>query len=142
MYNLGQEVSFMKTVKVDFIGKRKFKATVRDHEVIIDLPEESGGDDTAPTPSELFIMSLGSCVALFVSRYLETAKLNAEGLSVDLECRFSDDKTRMSDIGISINVPKAVLGARKKAVLAVAEKCAIHNTLHRSPEIKMNVESK
>ena len=129
----------MKT-KVEFAGKRKFKITVRNHQIVTDLPEKGGGDDSAPTPSELFVASVGSCAALFVSRYLETAKLNPEGLSIDLDWEFAEDSSRISDIAMSICVPNAELGARKKAVIAAADKCVIHQTLRNYPEVKISVE--
>ena len=130
----------MKKAKIKYSAKRKFKIEIRDHKVITDLPERAGGDDSAPTPSELFIASIGSCAALFAVRYLETAKLNPEGLSVNINWDFSEDSSRIASIPISINVPNAVLGARKKAVVAAAEKCVIHNTLKNYPEVKIDVE--
>jgi uncharacterized OsmC-like protein len=129
----------MKT-KVEFTGKRKFKITAKGHEVMTDLPEKGGGDDSAPTPSELFIGSIGSCAALYVARYLETAKLNPEGLFVDMDWEFSEDKSKISHIDMTIHVPNAVLGARKKAVAAAANKCVIHRTLHDCLKIDINVE--
>jgi uncharacterized OsmC-like protein len=130
----------MKNAKINYLEKRKFKIEIGGHEVITDLPEKAGGDDSAPTPSELFIASIGSCASLFAARYLETAKLNPAGLSVNIDWDFSEDTSRIASIAISINVPNAVLGARKKAVIAAAEKCVIHNTLKNYPEIKIDVE--
>ena len=125
---------------VKFEGKRKFKATINGHEVWTDLPKEKGGDNAAPTPSELFIASLGCCTALFVERYLKTAKLNAEGLSIEIDWEFAEDRSRIGKMDFSIHVPNAELGARKKAVLAAAEKCTLHGTLHNCPEIRVSVK--
>ncbi|MGB2662252.1 MAG: OsmC family protein [Candidatus Omnitrophota bacterium] len=127
-------------VKVEYLGKRKFKVIARGHEVMTDLPEKGGGEDSAPTPSELFIGSIGSCAALYVARYLETAKLDPEGLSVDMDWEFSEDKSKISRVNMNIRVPNAELGARKKAVVAAANKCVIHQTLHDCLEININVE--
>jgi uncharacterized OsmC-like protein len=124
----------------EFAGERKFKATVRDHEIWTDVPKEKGGDNAGPTPSELFIASIGCCTALFVARYLRTAQLNSEGLSVEVDWEFSEDKSSIGKIDFSIRVPNAELGARKKAVLAAAEKCTLHKTLHKCPEINVSVK--
>ena len=128
-------------VKVEFEGKKKFKAKVRNHEVITDLPESKGGDDSASTPSELFVVSIGTCAGLYVMRYLETAKLDATGLSIDLDWEFHKEEPRISRIDIAINVPNTKLGNRKKAVIAAAGKCVIHQTLHNAPEMNVNVLS-
>ncbi|MFQ5952453.1 MAG: OsmC family protein [Candidatus Omnitrophota bacterium] len=130
----------MKT-NIEFVGKKKFKTRVRKHEVITDLPGIKGGDDTAPTPPELLIVSLGTCVGYFVLGYLETVKLDASGFSVDLDWEMSEDRTRISKVAVSIKIPNAKLGNRKRAVIAVAKKCIIHQTLHHCPEITTSVSS-
>ena len=126
--------------KVEFAGKRSFKVKTRDHEIITDLPEKGGGDNKASTPTELFIASIGACIGLYVARYLETAKLDPKGLSVGLDWWFDEGKTRVGQIDISICAPNAVLGHRKRAVIAAAQKCVIHKTLHDNPDLRIRVE--
>ena len=52
-----------------YSGKRSFKVKTRGHEIVTDQSEKGGGDDSAATPSELFVASIGSCMALFGIRY-------------------------------------------------------------------------
>jgi uncharacterized OsmC-like protein len=128
-------------MKIDFKGNRKFSIQAGDHEIWTDLPEAKGGENVAVTPSELFVASIGSCVSLFILRYLQTAGLDPEGLSVDVDWDFSEDRKSIGRIDISVKTPNAVLGARKKAVIAAGKRCTLHNTLHSDPEISINVES-
>ncbi|MDF2146736.1 OsmC family protein [Knoellia sp. p5-6-4] len=39
----------------------RFEIGIRRHRVTVDQPVDAGGEDTAPTPTELFIASLASC---------------------------------------------------------------------------------
>ena len=128
----------MKT-HVDFLGKRKFKIKARDFEVVADLPEQKGGDNTAPTPPELFMASLGSCIGVFAASYCDTAGMDSTGMSIDMDWEMAEDGSRVENIEVHLNVPNAELGARKKALLAVAKKCVIHNTLHNPPEITIEI---
>ena len=131
----------MKT-RIEFIGKHNFKIKSGEHEIVTDLPEKMGGNDTGPTPVELFIGALGSCAGFFAVGYLQTAGLNPEGLSVDLDWDFDEKKTRVGRISATITVPNATLGAREKALVAAAEKCIIHSTIQNPPEIKFSVKER
>ena len=51
------------TVVVEHNTVTKYVATVRGHEVRVDQPLAAGGTDEAPTPVELFVVSLATCVA-------------------------------------------------------------------------------
>ncbi len=42
---------------------RRMTGRARDHEVIIDLPQVSGGDNDAPSPPEYLAIALASCMA-------------------------------------------------------------------------------
>ena len=41
----------------------RFALTIRGHRIVVDQPVEDGGGDAGPTPTELFVASLASCVA-------------------------------------------------------------------------------
>ena len=50
-------------VHVDHLAADRFEIGVRGHVLTVDQPVDAGGEDTAPTPTELFIASRASCVA-------------------------------------------------------------------------------
>lgn len=128
------------TMKIDFSGGRQFDIKIRDHVIKTDLPETSGGKDLAPTPAELFIASLGACAGLFGVLYMETAKLETKSVSLDIEYKYDESKTRIDKISIKVKVPNADLGARRKALLSAMDKCIVHNTLRNYPEVDVEIQ--
>lgn len=121
-------------------GERRFVVKVRDFEVATDLPERSGGGNTAPTPSELFVSSLAACAGVYAVSYLNTAGFKAEGLSIDVDWDIAEEgKKRISRVDLTVKVPNADLGERKKALLAAAKQCVIHNTLVDPPEVNIEI---
>jgi putative redox protein len=70
-------------MRVEHRGGDRFVINVRGHLVSVDQPVRDGGDDTAPTLTELFIASLASCVAFYAGRYLARHNLPTEGLAVE-----------------------------------------------------------
>src|SRR6478752_1116476 len=56
-------------VRVRHLDGDRFAVDVRNHTLLVDQPLDVGGTDTAPTPTELFIAGLASCVAFYARRY-------------------------------------------------------------------------
>ncbi|HPS19967.1 MAG TPA: OsmC family protein [Candidatus Omnitrophota bacterium] len=128
-------------MRINFEGKRKFVAETRGFEIAVDVPQEKGGDNTAPMPPEYLVASLGSCMGIFATAYLKNAGLETSGFSIDMDWDLSADGNRVGRISAVINTPKTALGDRKNAMLAAASKCLIHNTLRECPEIKIELGS-
>jgi len=130
----------MKTV-TEYLGKRKFKTTIRGHEIIADIPEEKGGEDTAPTPVEAMIAALGSCAGIFASRYLETAKISAENMSLEVDWDYADNPQRLGRADITVKLPGVELGKRESGLISAVKKCIVHNTLKNPPEMDVKIET-
>jgi len=119
----------MGKVTTHYKGDMLFGTTLGSHEVLIDVPTGMGGQDRGPTPPEFFVASLGSCVAALVANYCNQAGLNSEGLSVDVTFDKVADPTRLANINVEVNLPNADVKGREKALLRVAERCPVHETL-------------
>jgi putative redox protein len=50
-------------VEVGYLDGEAYQIRVRGHRVRVDQPVDAHGADSAPTPTELFVASLGTCVA-------------------------------------------------------------------------------
>ena len=70
----------------------RFGATIRGHRLVIDQPVEDGGTDAGPSPTELFVAGLASCVGFYAERYLRRHHLPVDGLAVDCTYAFRSDR--------------------------------------------------
>jgi len=126
--------------EIKYIGGMKFEATNRSHSVIIDQPQTSGGEDKGFTPPELFVDSLGSCIGVYVLAFCKNTGLNPDGMKIVLDWEKAVDKpARIKSIIAKIELPNADVGARKPALLKVAESCLIHETIKHQPEIRIEL---
>lgn len=107
----------------------RFVIDIRGHSVTVDQPVDAGGTDTAPTPTELFIAGLASCVAFYARRYLARHGISAEGLGVSADFEIGGQPTRVTRIQVLIDPPHDLPAQRRDAFLAVASHCTVHNTL-------------
>jgi putative redox protein len=122
-------------------GGDRFRIAIRQHDIRVDQPVEDGGEDTAPTPTELFAASLASCVAFYAHRFLDRHDIPADGLTVTADFAMADKPARVGEVGITINVPEAVPRERRPALLAVASHCTVHNTLEQPPKVTVALAS-
>jgi putative redox protein len=127
-------------VDVSYLGGESYAAVARGHAMLTDQPAAAGGADTAMTPTELLIASLGSCVAFYVGRFLERHGLDRAGLRVRTDFTMASDRpARVGEVRLRISVPGGVPPDREKALLAVASHCTVHNTLGHPPAIAITL---
>ena len=113
----------------------RFSIAVRGHVLHVDQPVDGGGEDTAPTPTELFVASLASCVAFYARRYLKRHGLPEDGLSVSAEADMGSKPSRVASMRVTVTLPAGVPEEKRQALLAVASHCTVHNTLTNAPEV-------
>ncbi len=129
------------SIRVDHQAGDRFDIVIRDHTVTTDQPEVAGGDDTGPTPTELFVGSIASCVAFYARRYLARHHIDAEGLSVEASYELDTKPARVAGIEINLQVPPGLSQARREALLAVAGHCTVHNSITIPPTITLGLAS-
>ena len=125
----------MGTITARHLDGDRFAVSARDHVLTVDQPVADGGEDTAPTPTELFVAGLVSCVAFYARRYLARHRLPTDGLQVTGDYDIAPRPTRVAGVRIVITIPDGVPDDRRDALLAVASHCTVHNSLIRPPDV-------
>src|SRR5512133_3670431 len=91
---------------VGYVDGEAYEIRVRGHRVRVDQPADRGGDDSAPTPTELFVGSLAACVAFYAGRYLTRHGYGRDGLAVSAGYDMASDRpTRVGAIRLTVHVP-------------------------------------
>jgi putative redox protein len=125
---------------VRFVAGESYAVAVRGHQVLVDQPASAGGLDTAPTPTELFIASLATCVAYYAGRYLTRHGYSRDGLRVTAAFDMATDRpARVSGIRLTVHVPADVPAQRWPALQAVVSHCTVHNTLTVPPDVSISL---
>lgn len=127
----------VQSVHVVHQGGDRFDITVRGHVIRTDQPTSAGGEDTGPTPTELFIASLAGCVAFYARRYLDRHGLPTEGLAAEADFQMGSRPARVARIEVRLTIPADVPVERREALLAVASHCTVHNSLMVTPDISV-----
>jgi len=125
-------------VTVRHLGGDRLGIQVRGHELLADQPLEEGGEDTAPTPTELFLGSLAACVGFYAERFLRRHGLPTAGLAVTCEWAWAQSPARVGGVELTVDAP-GLTPERRLAFERVIEHCTIHNTLRQPPEVRTKV---
>jgi putative redox protein len=119
----------------------RFVAQIRDHVVVTDQPREAGGDDVGPTPTELFVTSLASCVGFYAERFLRRHRLPVDGLRVECGYRMADHPARVERVDLDVSVAAQLTPTQEAALRAVIDHCTVHNSLRQPPSVRMRLVS-
>jgi putative redox protein len=129
----------MPTVTTVYTGEMGFVAEAGGHRLVIDVPAGMGGKGRGPTPPELFVVSLGSCIGAYVAAYCEQHGMDTAGLAVDVSYTKVDDPTRLADLAVTVRLPHAECGARAAAIRRVAQHCPVHETIATLSGIRIDI---
>ena len=132
----------MDQITTTYQGNMLFESKLGRHSILIDVPPTMGGSDRGPTPPELFVASLGSCVGAFVASYCERNGVNTEGMSVDVTFDKADKPTRLVNLKIKVNLPCGECQDCEKALLRVAEHCPVHETISTLEDVEFEIVGK
>ncbi|MDI9547720.1 MAG: OsmC family protein [Chloroflexota bacterium] len=132
----------MGKISTYYKGDMLFESEMGNHKLVIDVPPAMGGRDRGPTPPEVFVASLGSCVAAFVAQYCERNGVNTADLSVDVAFDKADDPSRLVNLKDTVNLPHGECKQRKAALQRVAEHCPVHETISTLGGIEIEILDK
>ncbi|KPQ08468.1 MAG: putative redox protein YhfA [Rhodobacteraceae bacterium HLUCCA12] len=115
------------------------------HQLVADEPEAMGGTDLGPSPYQLLAAGLGACTTMTLRMYARHKKIPLEHVACDVshERRHRDDSEKADEGGKKVDVFNRVIRLegdltkdQRDSLLAIADKCPVHRTLHSSAEIR------
>lgn len=117
----------------------RFAAKVRSHTVLVDQPAGAGGEDSAPMPTEMLGVSLGTCIALYVHQYCAARALPHEGMRVEVEQRGARNPSRVAQFDVRVVLPEPLPPALVEILERVVHSCPVHNTLAQGATMKVSI---
>ncbi len=120
------------------------------HRLLADEPADFGGGDTGPSPYEYLLAGLGACTSMTLRMYAARKQLPLDRVQVALRhekihardceaCETTEGK--VDRIEREIRLEGHLTEAQIASVLAIADKCPVHRTLHSEIEIKTQLKN-
>jgi len=127
-------------VKVRWLDGTRFEMTARGHQVLSDQPVDNAGADSAMTPSELFLSSLGACAAYYAAEYLHARSLPDDGLEIHVSGEKGDKPPRLVSLRIEVIAP-GLTQRHRDGILRAVDSCLLKHTLNKPPQMEVKVVS-
>jgi ribosomal protein S12 methylthiotransferase accessory factor len=119
---------------IDFPGGAKVDAHFGAFTVHTDQPATGGGDDSAPSPFDTFLASIGTCAGIYVLGFCRQRGLPYEGIRI-IERIMRDPYTGMvSKVDIEIQAPPAFPEKYLPSLVRSAELCAVKKHIEHPPK--------
>jgi putative redox protein len=73
------------TINVKWTGDMTFEAAIREHRILMDANEDSGGHNKGPRPKPMLMASLAGCTGMDVISILKKMKVEPTDLNIRVE---------------------------------------------------------
>lgn len=119
------------------------------HEILADEPVSAGGTNTGPTPYDLVLAALGSCISMTAGVYARRKGWPLESVAVHLQhsrihaedCENCETKEgRIDRIDVSIELKGPLTGEQRARLLEITKRCPVHQTLQSEIDIRSRLE--
>ncbi len=129
----------MKVMKIVLGENQRVDAHYKGLVIQTDQPVKAGGDESAPSPFDLFLAAIGTCAGYYVQSFCKQRKISTEGIYLE-QMMHVDEATRMiGEIEIRIFLPPDFPEQYKNSVIRAAEACAVKKHITNGPEFSVKI---
>jgi len=127
----------LKSLNVSFPGGTRVDVAYKDHVIRTDQPAAEGGENSAPSPFDLFLASIAACAGYYLLAFCRERGIAADTAGVVMTME-RDPETRMiSDIALELRLPAGFPEKYEAAAVRVVDACAVKKHILQAPDFKV-----
>ena len=107
-------------------GNLQFQLHIGKHQILTDVPEAIGGDDSGPEPHDILAAALAACTALTVTLYAKRKGMALDDVQVAIDHGQQDGAYELRR---HITFVGQLSEEERARLLDIANKCPVHKTL-------------
>jgi putative redox protein len=128
-------------MEITFDGGKVITAHSHGHIIKTDQPISSGGGNTAPSPFELFLASIGTCAGIYVKSFCDNRNISTENIKIIQKTEYNKETGLPVNITIDIKLPSDFPEKYKASVINVAELCKVKKTMANPPVFEVTTST-
>ena len=125
------------SMEIRFPGGVAVTAQHNGFTIATDQPEANGGADSAPSPFDLFLASLGTCAGFFALRFCQQRDIGTAGLRLTLDSERDHEAHRTTGVRIQIHLPKGFPEKYRKAIVGATDQCSVKRHILEPPAFEV-----
>ena len=113
----------------DTSGAMRHHIHIGNHVITVDEPVANGGEDTGPTPHDLYDAALGACKALTMLWYAKRKGIVLDDIRVDVTRDDSEERAGRYRLDAKLTLGGNLSDEQREELLKVAGKCPVHKLM-------------
>ncbi|POY35379.1 hypothetical protein C3K47_15050 [Solitalea longa] len=125
------------------IGAENYKTLLqtKHHQLIADEPEQIGGKNQGPSPSDFLMSGLAACTAITLKMYVDRKQWITGDIMVQVCLEHKNENGHFSSVFTRIvSVSQKLDDEKMQRLLEIANSCPIHNLLTNPIHINTSIE--
>jgi len=99
-----------------------------------DQPVREGGDGTAPSPFDYFLVSLAACAGYYALAFCKERKIPTDGLAVVMTTERGEVSKMIDKISIAVTPPAGFPEKYRAALVKSVDHCTVKAHIMRPPQ--------
>jgi len=128
-----------KDLKVVFGENYRIDVEYKGFTVKTDQPVRDGGDGTAPSPFDYFLVSLAACAGYYALAFCKERKLATEGLSVSMATERGEASKMIDKVTVTLGLPAGFPEKYRFAIVKAVDHCTVKAHIQRAPQFEIVV---
>ena len=116
---------------------RRVDVAVGGHVVHTDQPLDNGGEDSAVSPFELFLASVGACAGIFVQGFCAKRGLPCDEIRI-VERPAYDAQGTLTQVELEVQLPASFPAKYRDALLRVIDQCSVKKAIAAQPAFRVS----
>lgn len=126
-------------IEVTFPENLKVEANYKGFKVMTDQPAYAGGDGSAPSPFDLFLISIATCAGFYFLAFCRERKISTEGAKVIMSMEKNPEKKMISRVVLDLLLPPSFPEKYIEAVKRAVNNCSVKLHIFDPPEFIIRV---
>jgi putative redox protein len=121
-------------MKVYFPGGRRVYADYKGFRIETDQPVTGGGDNSAPSPFDLFLASIGTCAGIFALGFMQQRGIPTDAAGVNVTLHVAPETGLVGAVDIELLLPPEFPERYRGAIVKAVNQCTVKKHLIQPPE--------
>jgi putative redox protein len=124
-------------LKVVFGENYRIDVDFKGFTVKTDQPVRDGGDNTAPSPFDYFLVSLAACAGYYALAFCKERRLSTDGLGVTMTTERGEVSKMIDKITVTVDPPQGFPEKYRLALTKAVDHCTVKAHIQRPPQFEI-----
>ena len=124
-------------MEITFEGGKVVTALYNGHAIRTDQPLDNGGENSAPSPFDLYLASIATCAGIYVKSFCDKRSIPTDNIKVFQNVVWNESADLPGLITIEIKLPEDFPERYRDSVIGAAELCKVKKSILNPPQFKI-----